>query len=223
MGASTFRKGRHVMIQQVAFEIPPAIAAGIARGEYRQFGGVVRDAAGRIVKHLKVVDIDRDADQAKQLAQQAIALAKKNPKAAIGAAAVAGVAVVGGAAYGVVKHIKGKKEREEHEARMAAFNIALNEYLACLGGEDLTVEKVDELEAAIDALADTERGFTVEIEGDQFKALVKSVSDYTARLAKANGMKVANPILQLFEKKPRDLNALRECLATQREIFELAA
>lgn len=208
------------MIQQVAFEIPPAIAAGIARGEYRQFGGVVRDAAGHIVKHLKVVDIDRDADQAKQLAQQAIALAKKNPKAAIGAAAVA---VVGGAAYGVVKHIKGKKEREEHEARMAAFNIAFNEYLECLGDEDLTVEKIDELEAAIDALADTERGFTVEIEGDQFKALVKSVSDYTTRLAKANGMKATNPILQLFEKKPQDLNALRECLATQREILELAA
>lgn len=220
MGASTFRKGRHAMIQQVAFEIPPAIAAGIARGEYRQFGGVVRDAAGHIVKHLKVVDIDRDADQAKQLAQQAIALAKKNPKAAIGAAAVA---VVGGAAYGVVKHIKGKKEREEHEARMAAFNIAFNEYLECLGDEDLTVEKIDELEAAIDALADTERGFTVEIEGDQFKALVKSVSDYTTRLAKANGMKATNPILQLFEKKPQDLNALRECLATQREILELAA
>ena len=211
------------MIQQVAFEIPPAIAAGIARGEYRQFGGVVRDGAGHIVKHLKAVDIEKDAVQAKQLMQQAVGLAKKNPKAAIGAAAEAGVAVVGGAAYGVVKHIKGKKEREEREARMAAFNVAFNEYLACLGDEDLTVEKVDELEVAIDALADIGRGFTVEVEADQLKALAKSGSDYTTRLAKANGMKAANPILQLFEKKPRDLNALRECLAMQREILELAA
>ena len=164
-----------------------------------------------------------NANQAKQLAQHAIDLAKKNSKAAIGAAAVAGVAVVGGAAYGVVKHIKGKKEREEHEAKIAVFNAAFNEYIACLGEESLSLEKIDALEASIDALADIEKGFTVEIEGEQFKALVKSVSDYTTRLAKANGMKAANPIFQLFEKKPRDLNALRECLATQREILALVA
>ena len=211
------------MIQQVAFEIPAAIAAGIARGEYRQFGGVVRDGAGHIVKHLKPVELAESANQAKQLAQQAIDLAKKNPKAAIGAVAVAGVAVVGGAAYGAVRSIRGEREREEHEARMAAFNVAFNEYLACLGDEGPTVEKVDALEAAIDALADIGRGFTVEIEGDQFKTLVESVSDYTTRLAKANGMKDANPILQLFEKKPRGLNALRECLVAQREILGIAA
>lgn len=219
---STFGKGQ-AMIQQVAFEIPPAIAAGIARGEYRQFGGVVRDSAGHIVKHLKVVDIDKDANQVKQLAKQAVGLAKKNPKAAIGVAVVAGAAVVGGAAYGVVKHVKSKKERQERDVRMAAFNVAFNEYLACLGNEGLTVEKVDALDAAIGALADTKKGFTVEIEGDQFKALVKSVSDYTARLAKANGMKDANSIFQLFEKKPQDLGALRDCLAMQREILEKAA
>ena len=211
------------MIRQVAFEIPLDIAEGIASGKYRQFGGIVRDGAGHIVKHLKPVELVENANQAKQLAQQAIDLAKKNPKAAIGAAAVAGVAVVGGAAYGVVKHIKGKKEREEHEAKIAVFNAAFNEYIACLGEESLSLEKIDALEASIDALADIERGFTVEIEGEQFKALVKSVSDYTTRLAKANGMKVANPIFQLFEKKPRDLNALRECLATQREILALVA
>lgn len=208
------------MIQQVAFEIPPAIAAGIARGEYRQFGGVVRDGAGHIAKHLKPVELAESANQAKQLAQQATDFAKRNPKAAIGAAAVAGVAVVGGAAYGAARRIRGKRERE---ARMAAFNVAFSEYLACLSDEGPTVEKIDALEAAIDALAGIGRGFTVEIEGEQFKALVKSVGDYTTRLAKANGMKAANPILQLFEKKPRDLNALRECLAAQREILELAA
>lgn len=211
------------MIQQVAFEIPLDIAEGIASGKYRQFGGIVRDGAGHIVKHLKPVELAENANQAKQLAQQAIDLAKKNPKAAIGAAAVAGVAVVGGAAYGVVKHIKGKKEREEHEAKMAAFNAAFNEYIACLGEESLSLEKIDALEASIDALADTEKGFTVEIEGEQFKTLVKSVSDYTLRLAKANGMKTASPIFQLFEKKPQDLNALRDCLATQREILALVA
>lgn len=211
------------MIQHVAFEIPLDIAEGIASGKYRQFGGIVRDGAGHIVKHLKPVELVENASQAKRLAQQAIDLAKKNPKAAIGAAAVAGVAVVGGAAYGVVKKIKGKKEREEHEAKIAVFNAAFNEYIACLGEESLSLEKIDALEASIDALADTEKGFTVEIEGEQFKTLVKSVSDYTSRLAKANGMKTANPIFQLFEKKPQDLNALRECLAAQREILELAA
>lgn len=211
------------MIQQVAFDIPHDIAAGIARGDYHQFGGIVRDGAGRIVKHLKVADIERSTGQAKQLMQNATELAKDNPKVAIGAITVAGIAVAGGAAYTALKHIKNKKKRTEHEARMAEFNCAFNDYLVCLGNENLTIEMLDVLEASIDALTDANQGFTVEIEGDQFKSLIRSVGDYTVRLAKANGIKTANPIFQIFEKKPQGLDALRGCLVTQREILDTAA
>ena len=49
------------MIQQVAFDIPKEIALGLASGEYVQYGGVVRDAAGHIVKHLEPADVSNAA------------------------------------------------------------------------------------------------------------------------------------------------------------------
>ncbi len=42
------------MIQQVAFEVPAEIAVGLATGKYVQWGGVVRDGAGHIVRHLSL-------------------------------------------------------------------------------------------------------------------------------------------------------------------------
>ena len=52
------------MIQQVAFDVPKEIALGLASGEYVQYGGVVRDAAGHIVKHLEPADVSNDANKA---------------------------------------------------------------------------------------------------------------------------------------------------------------
>ena len=49
------------MIQQVAFDVPKEIALGLASGEYVQYGGVVRDAAGHIVKHLEPVNVSNAA------------------------------------------------------------------------------------------------------------------------------------------------------------------
>lgn len=72
-------------------------------------------------------------------------------------------------------------------------------------------------------LAAGEEGFTVEIESEQFKSLVKSIRKYTDRLSKANGGKASNDIFKLFENKPNDMTGLRECLAIQREILTQAA
>ena len=68
------------MIQQVAFDVPKEIALGLASGEYVQYGGGVRDAAGHIVKHLEPVNVSNDANRAMQVAAQAIQLAKENKK-----------------------------------------------------------------------------------------------------------------------------------------------
>lgn len=113
------------MIQQVAFEVPAEIAVKLAMGELIQYGGVVRDLSGRIVKHLKPADVADSANAAKQVAVRALAVAKENKKLAVGALVVAGVAAVGGAAYGVVSHIKHRKALEEQKGAMDAFNVAL--------------------------------------------------------------------------------------------------
>lgn len=211
------------MIQQVAFDIPKEIALGLASGEYVQYGGVVRDAAGHIVKHLEPTDVSNDVNKAIQVAAQAIQLAKENKKTAIGVLAVAGVAAAGGAVYAGVTHLQHKKEERARKTAMDDFNAAFSEYLKALGNSELTVEKIDELENAISALSGSEKGCTIEIESEQFKSLVKSVRDYTERLSKANSAKSSNVVFKLFEKKPNDISGLKECLATQREILTQAA
>ena len=211
------------MIQQVAFDVPKEIALGLASGEYVQYGGVVRDAAGHIVKHLEPVNVSNDANRAMQVAAQAIQLAKENKKAAIGVLAVAGVAAAGGAVYAGVTHLQHKKEERARKTALDDFNAAFSEYLKALGNSELTVEKIDELENAISALSGSEKGCTIEIESEQFKSLVKSVRDYTERLSKANSAKSSNVVFKLFEKKPNDISGLKECLAMQREILTQAA
>ena len=162
------------MIQQVTFDVPKEIALGLASGEYVQYGGVVRDAAGHIVKHLEPADVSNDANKAMQVAAQAIQLAKENKKAAIGVLAVAGVAAAGGAVYAGVTHLQHRKEERARKTALDDFNAALSEYLKALGNSELTVEKIDELENAISALSGSEKGCTIEIESEQFKSLVKS-------------------------------------------------
>lgn len=211
------------MIQQVAFDVPKEIALGLASGEYVQYGGVVRDAAGHIVKHLEPVNVSNDANRAMQVAAQAIQLAKENKKTAIGVLAVAGVAAAGGAVYAGVTHLQHKKEERARKTALDDFNAAFSEYLKALGNSELTVEKIDELENAISALSGSKKGCTIEIESEQFKSLVKSVRDYTERLSKANSGKSSNVVFKLFEKKPNDISGLKECLATQREILTQAA
>lgn len=211
------------MIQQVAFEVPAEIAVGLASGKYVQWGGVVRDGAGHIVKHLKPADVQNGANKALQIADQAAQLAKQNKKVAIAALAVAGVAAVGGGVYAGVTCVRHSKEDALRKKRMADFNSAFSEYLKALGDGELTIEMIDRLEGAITALNDGREGFTVEIKGEQFEDIVKSVRDYTDRLSKANGEKTSNAVLKLFEKKPNDIEGLKECLNTQRGILLRAA
>ena len=211
------------MIQQVAFEVPAEIAVGLASGKYVQWGGVVRDGAGHIVKHLKPADVQNGANKALRIADQAVQLAKQNKKVAIAALAVAGVAAVGGGIYAGMTHVRHSKEDAMRKKQMADFNSTFSEYLKALGDGELTIEMIDRLEGAITALNGGKEGFSVEIKGEQFEDIVKSVRDYTERLSKANGEKAPNVILGLFEKKPNDIEGLKECLNTQRGILLRAA
>lgn len=160
------------MIQQVAFEVPTEIALGLATGKYVQWGGVVRDGAGHIVKHLKPADVQNGANKALQIADQAAQLAKQNKKVAIAALAVAGVAAVGGGIYAGMTHVRHSKEDAMRKKQMADFNSAFSEYLKALGDGELTIEMIDRLEGAITALNDGKEGFTVEIKGEQLRILL---------------------------------------------------
>ena len=154
------------MIQQVAFEVPAEIGVGLASGKYVQWGGVVRDGAGHIVRHLKPADVQNGANKALRIANQAVQLAKQNKKVAIAALAVAGVAAVGGGVYAGVTRVRHSKEDAMRKKRMADFSSAFSEYLKALGEGELTIETIDRLEDAIAALNDGKEDFTVEIQGE---------------------------------------------------------
>lgn len=196
------------MIQQVAFEVPAEIAVGLATGKYVQWGGVVRDGAGHIVRHLKPADVQNGANKALRIADQAVQLAKQNKKVAIAAFAVAGVAAVGGGVYAGVTCVRHSKEDALRKKRMADFSSAFSEYLKALGDGELTIEMIDRLEDAITALNGGKEGFTVEIKGEQFEDIVKSVRDYTDRLSKANGEKAPMPFLSCSKRNRMTLKAL---------------
>ena len=183
----------------------------------------MRDGAGHIVRHLKPADVQNGANKALRIADQAVQLAKQNKKVAVAALAVAGVAAVGGGVYAGVIRVRRSKEDALRKKRMADFNSAFSKYLKALGDGELTIEMIDRLEGAITALNGGKEGFTVEIKGEQFEDIVKSVRDYTDRLSKANGEKTSNAVLKLFEKKPNDIEGLKECLNTQRGILLRAA
>lgn len=51
-------------VTQIAFDILPEIQAGIDVGVLLRFGGVVRDRAGHIVKHLEEVSIPEESSSA---------------------------------------------------------------------------------------------------------------------------------------------------------------
>lgn len=110
-------------IAQDAFYIPNDIATGLATGQYRRIGSVVRYAVGsnkgQIVKHLKPVDL-KAVEQAQGLNAKALQFVQHHKKG-VGIAAV-GAAVVGVGVWGYSKW-------KNHEPKvLKEFRTALKAY-----------------------------------------------------------------------------------------------
>lgn len=113
---------------QAALEVPDDVYVALLNGDLIRRGGVVRDATGQIVVHLKEVGlVDEEAGKAaagkaaamakqnkallrqnQQLAERAAQLARQNKVILIGVGVVAAAAAVGGAIVHVVKSRKEK-------------------------------------------------------------------------------------------------------------------
>lgn len=210
-------------VQQVAFDIPADIAKGLAAGDLTRYGGIVRNGAGQIVKHLKEVPISPAEEGAlKQVAQKAMSLAKNKKELFI---LVIGAILVGG---GIYRAVKGKEKKEAEEAQnnaVKSFNARLTNYLNALRNESLTLNEVSNLQSAISEL-ETELGgsdLTIEIPGEQFTALLTAIIDYTSRLSEANDNALNSDDISAGDNEKSGLKLLSNCLAVQRQIFEKAA
>lgn len=172
---------------QVAMEVPDDIALLIDAGELVRRGGVVRDASGHIVKHLKEVDLP-DAAESAEIAQKALAMAKqyKYPLIGIGIAAVAAIG-------GVVAYKLTTKQQYDAEKRLSkdaiAFNDAMSKYLDSIKTGNLNEDDLVGIIGQVDGLRDGLDGKTVtlDLNGGQLETLVDMLRSYTEKLAAANG------------------------------------
>ena len=214
-------------ITQVAFDIPPAIQKGIDSGTLIRYGGVVRDQAGHIVKHLKEVKVVKSAENVQKAVPavqesgnalgKIVQVAKKNKYLFIGAAAVA--FVVGGITYVVMRNKKGEKVAVPK--CVADFNSALMSYVDAIRKKKVTEAHIDNVLSALDQIKENQsKGY---IEGDfsfeNAELLIKMIRDYTIALAEANNYEITDDI----EIRNDNIIDLQTYLNIQKKVFEESA
>jgi hypothetical protein len=210
-------------IIQVALEVPDDIYLALLNEDLVRRGGVVRDAAGQIVAHLKEVDLPQD-DVNRDLVKQAMELAKQNKVILIGI----GVAAAAAAGIGVAVHaVKAKAEKKRQEALAeleSSFNGAMRTYLDSVHDGNLNESALSNLICQVDEVKSGLDGGKIELDlsDGQLDALVTIMKDYTERLARANGVELAKaPKTKRKDSNP-NLTVLRHYLHEQQRILEAA-
>lgn len=229
---------------QVALEVPDDVYVALLNGDLIRRGGVVRDAAGQIVVHLKEVGlVDEEAGKAvaakaaamakqnkallkqnQQLAERAAQLAKQNKVILIGVGVVAAAAAVGGAIAHVVKGRKEKKEAETLSEVERSFNTAMKSYLESLHKGELNEEALAAVVANVDEvkMGLNDGTLTIDFTDGQLDALVIMLKDYTERLAAANGMELADPPATDEGAEVSNVILLSHYLGEQQRILQAA-
>ena len=230
-------------LMQVELEVPDDVYMALVNGDLIRRGGVVRDAAGQIVIHLKEVGaVDEEAGKAvaakaaamakqnkalikqnQQLAERAAMLAKQNKVILIGVGVVAAAAAVGGAIAHVIKGCK-KKEDELLSEVESSFNAAMKTYLDSLRGGELNEVALAEVIANVDEVKNGLDGgtLTIDFTDGQLDALVAMLKDYTERLAKANKVELMDPPTSYSTEEASNVILLRHYLGEQQRILKAA-
>lgn len=168
---------RAMVITQIAFEIPLEIQAGIDAGALLRFGGIIRDRAGHIVKHLEEVSI-LEADNS----------AGESTIVLIIGTAIAAIAA--GVIYVVVKNKKNKEERIPK--CVADFNESFAEYVDSIKMGAVSEEKIDKVMTVLEEIKRNQEKETITItfSAENISLLLGMVRDYTMKFAEANSFEI---------------------------------
>lgn len=201
-------------ITQIAFKIPPEIQEGIDAGALLRFGGVIRDRAGHIVKHLEEVSIPEADNSAGE--STIVQFAKKNKYFIIGTAIAAIAARV---IYVVVKNKKNKEERIPK--CVADFNESFAEYVDSIKMGAVSEEKIDKVMTALEEIKRNQKKETITItfSAENISLLLGMVRDYTMKFAEANSFKIQEEDI----KEHNEIDGLQHYLKIQKQIFEKCA
>ncbi|MCC9178619.1 hypothetical protein [Arthrobacter sp. zg-Y750] len=217
-------------IIQPKLDVPAAIELGLLAGKYIREGSVVRDALSKqIVKHLKEVP---DTVEIAEKAVGTAARLKWVPSK--GAIVITAVAVTAVAVTGVVKHVVKKRAAQNVGLPECVrnFGASWDSYRAAIRDRRLDVEILDQFISDFDALlrySEDEGSLPLDLSTEQGASLANFVADYTAKLADANSVDLAD-----LQKKARQQEMtqdpkhdvvvdLRRNLVVQRKIFGDAA
>ena len=204
-------------IVQEAFDIPADIMTGLLTGEYKRIGGVVRYAIGpnrgRIVKHLKPIDI-KAAEDAQGVMEKGAEVIKANKQAAaiigVGAVVVGGIVI----AY--------RKARTSEPKVLKEFRAALKQYIDAIRVGEMNLEIIKHSEDSLYALKQNKNynKYVIKLTADDIEVLVNKIQEYTIKLAKDNDLDLLD-----FNKDKSDdtIINLERYLTIQKKIFEVAA
>jgi len=201
-------------ITQIAFEIPPEIQAGIDAGALLRFGGVVRDRAGHIVKHLEEVSMPEADNSAGE--NTVVQFAKKNKYFIIG---IAIAAIAAGVIYVVVKNKKNKEERIPK--CVADFNESFAEYVDSIKMGAVSEKKIDKVMIALEEIKRNQEKETITItfSVENISLLLGMVRDYTMKFAEANSFETLEEDIKEYD----EIDGLQHYLKIQKQIFEKCA
>ena len=186
--------------------------AGVKAGVLELCGMAKNVDNKRVAKHIPAV-----ADAAKEGAVKAIDFIREHKKGAI---VIGGVLIVGGAITGTVGYIATRDQR----TREKQFAKNLQIYLDAAQEGNLTIEILDALIDSLNALSKDNPSKTVDLKitAFQFSDLIRSIFDYTIRLAEANNIDPALISKPKMLKKKTYLD-LQYYLDMQKSIFEQVA
>lgn len=202
-------------VTQIAFDIPQAIQEGIDAGELLRFGGVVRDRAGHIVKHLKEVPIPETDSSAGENA--IVEFAKKNKYFIIGTAIASAIAA--GIIYVVVKNKKNKGEKIPK--CVVDFNESFMEYVDAIKKGAVSEEKIDKVIMALEEIKENQdkENITITFSVENISILLGMVRDYTIKFAEANAFEIQEEDTNSYD----ELEGLQRYLKIQKQIFKKCA
>jgi hypothetical protein len=208
---------------QVTYDVPIALAKGLATGELKMLGtAAIRNRTG-IAAHVK--EISRTVGGGENAIGASIAKSLKDPKVVVIGLGVVAVAAVGGGVAGWVARRKQQDAKPEVPECVARYNASLGAYLEAIGTGSLDADLIARLISDLDAVKeDSESGkIALEFSVEESEALVNLVADYTSKLAEANWVELSVFEATTAESADSPVIDLRRYLEGQRQIFDKSA
>lgn len=164
------------MFIQPNFHVPVEVQRRVLAGEWFIHGGIIRNATGQIMHHLK--EMPRP-DNISDAALQALQRARTRP----GVTSVVTLAVVGSVAGGI--YVRQQQLRTNHVVQN--LNNAMTSYVEAIHENSMTIDVVDQLlETWQDVQKLKERRVKKMFESAGFELFLKTVTDYTEQFSLAN-------------------------------------